>query len=72
MTDENMVGLSPQNIALEKIRPLPGLEEDKQPDKAYGSLVSSICRADGSNFPNTSINRMIKNPSIFCEVHSCT
>ena len=42
MTDENMVGLSPQNIALEKIRPLPGLEEDKQPDKAYGSLVSSI------------------------------
>ena len=29
MTDENMVGLSPQNIALEKIRPLPGLEEDK-------------------------------------------
>ena len=42
MRDENMVGLSPQNIALEKIRPLPGLEEDKQPDKAYGSLVSSI------------------------------
>ena len=42
MTDENMVGLSPRNIALEKIRPLPGLEEDKQPDKAYGSLVSSI------------------------------
>lgn len=42
MTDENMVGLGPQNIALEKIRPLPGLEEDKQPDKAYGSLVSSI------------------------------
>lgn len=42
MTDENMVELSPQNIALEKIRPLPGLEEDKQPDKAYGSLVSSI------------------------------
>lgn len=42
MTDENMVGLSPQNIALEKIRPLPGLEEDKQPDKTYGSLVSSI------------------------------
>ena len=42
MTDENMVGLSPQNIALEKICPLPGLEEDKQPDKAYGSLVSSI------------------------------
>ena len=42
MTDENMVGLSPQNIALEEIRPLPGLEEDKQPDKAYGSLVSSI------------------------------
>lgn len=42
MTDENMVGLSPQNIALEKIRLLPGLEEDKQPDKAYGSLVSSI------------------------------
>ena len=42
MTDENMVGLGPQNIALEKIRLLPGLEEDKQPDKAYGSLVSSI------------------------------
>lgn len=42
MTDENMVGFSPRNIALEKIRPLPGLEEDKQPDKAYGSLVSSI------------------------------
>lgn len=42
MTDENMMGLSPRNIALEKIRPLPGLEEDKQPDKAYGSLVSSI------------------------------
>ena len=42
MTDENLAGLSPQNIALEKIRPLPGLEEDKQPDKAYGSLVSSI------------------------------
>ena len=42
MTDENLVGLSLQNIALEKIRPLPGLEEDKQPDKAYGSLVSSI------------------------------
>lgn len=42
MTDEKMMGLSPRNIALEKIRPLPGLEEDKQPDKAYGSLVSSI------------------------------
>ena len=42
MTNDNMAGLSPRNIDLEKIRPLPGLEEDKQPDKAYGSLVSSI------------------------------
>lgn len=42
MTDENMVEIGPRNIALDRIQPLPGLEEDKQPDKAYGSLVSSI------------------------------
>ena len=42
MTDDNMAGLSPWNIDLEKIRPLPRLEENKQRDKAYGSLVSRI------------------------------
>lgn len=31
-----------RNIPIEKIHDLPGLEDNKQPDKAYGSLVSSI------------------------------
>ena len=31
-----------RNIPIEKIHDLPGLEDSKQPDKAYGSLVSSI------------------------------
>ena len=31
-----------RNIPIEKIHDLPGLEDIKQPDKAYGSLVSSI------------------------------
>ena len=31
-----------QSIPMEKIHPLPGTEQEQQPDKAYGSLVSSI------------------------------
>ena len=31
-----------QSIPIEKIHPLPGTEREQQPDKAYGSLVSSI------------------------------
>lgn len=31
-----------RNIPIEKFHDLPGLEDIKQPDKAYGSLVSSI------------------------------
>ena len=31
-----------QSIPIEKIHPLPGTEQEQQPDKAYGSLVSSI------------------------------
>ena len=31
-----------RNIPIEKIHDLPGLEDNEQPDKAYGSLVSSI------------------------------
>lgn len=31
-----------QSIPTEKIHPLPGTEQEQQPDKAYGSLVSSI------------------------------
>ena len=31
-----------RNIPIAKIHDLPGLEDSKQPDKAYGSLVSSI------------------------------
>ena len=31
-----------QNIPIEKIHALPGTEQEQQPDKAYGSLVSSI------------------------------
>lgn len=31
-----------QSIPIEKIQALPGTEQEQQPDKAYGSLVSSI------------------------------
>ena len=31
-----------QSISVEKIHALPGTEQEQQPDKAYGSLVSSI------------------------------
>ena len=31
-----------QSIPMEKIHPLPGTEQEQQPDKAYGSLVSGI------------------------------
>ena len=31
-----------QSIPMEKIHALPGTEQEQQPDKAYGSLVSSI------------------------------
>ena len=31
-----------RNIPMEKIHDLPGMEDSKEPDKAYGSLVSSI------------------------------
>ena len=31
-----------QSIPIEKIHALPGTEQEQQPDKAYGSLVSSI------------------------------
>lgn len=31
-----------QSISIEKIHALPGTEQEQQPDKAYGSLVSSI------------------------------
>lgn len=31
-----------RNIPMEKIHDLPGLEDSKEPDKAYGSLVSNI------------------------------
>lgn len=31
-----------QSIPMEKIQALPGTEQEQQPDKAYGSLVSSI------------------------------
>ena len=42
MANENSGKPVPQSIPLGKIHELPGLEDEKQPDKAYGSLVSSI------------------------------
>lgn len=42
MANENSKIPIPQNISIEKIHDLPGLAEEKRPDKEYGSLVSSI------------------------------
>lgn len=42
MANENSMTPTMKNIPLEKIRDLPGVAEEKRPDKEYGSLVSSI------------------------------
>ena len=42
MANENSKIPIPPNISIEKIHDLPGLAEEKRPDKEYGSLVSSI------------------------------
>lgn len=42
MTNENSRTLTPKNIPIENIQELPGTAEEKQPDKSYGTLVSSI------------------------------
>lgn len=42
MANENSKIPTPKNIPIEKIHELPGLAEEKRPDKEYGSLVSSI------------------------------
>lgn len=42
MTNENSKTPTPKNIPIENIQDLPGTEEEKQPDKSYGTLVSSI------------------------------
>ncbi len=42
MTNENSKTLTPKNIPIENIQDLPGAAEEKQPDKSYGTLVSSI------------------------------
>lgn len=42
MTNENSKTSTPKNIPIESIQDLPGTAEEKQPDKSYGTLVSSI------------------------------
>lgn len=42
MANENSMTPAPKNIPIEKIHALPGMAEEKRPDKEYGSLVSSI------------------------------
>lgn len=42
MTNENSKTPTPKNIPIENIQDLPGTAEEKQPDKSYGTLVSSI------------------------------
>ena len=42
MANENSKIPTPKNIPIEKIHDLPGMAEEKRPDKEYGSLVSSI------------------------------
>lgn len=42
MANENSKIPTPKSIPIEKIHDLPGIAEEKRPDKEYGSLVSSI------------------------------